>query len=121
MDSVDIGSIMHTIPDRNYADSDDKFLRQVVLYVGSKNKFIYTDKNLTTKIDAESLMDLLRKGMATFCYGEGYTNMYAYIWIKKNAFVSVHLVVGSKPFTFYSSEYVPPEDDSETTTDAPTD
>lgn len=48
-----------------YADAEEKFVKNVVLYGKTGDKYIYSAKEATEKdkIDAETLLDLLHKGV----------------------------------------------------------
>ena len=81
------------LPDRNYADSDDKFLRQVVFYIdGNTDNYIYTDDKFTTKVNGEYLIDFLRKGIALFCQ---YNGTGGYTYYRESGFTYVKVPSGT--------------------------
>lgn len=48
-----------------YADAEEKFVKNIVLYGKNSDKYIYSAKEATEndKIDAETLLELLHKGV----------------------------------------------------------
>lgn len=90
-----------------YADAEEKYVKNVVLYGQSSDNYVYADAGYTQKIDKATLLNLCMKGVLVL-YGGSY---YAPIAFKDNT-TNVSLTIatnvaatGSSSVTIYSSEY----------------
>lgn len=87
-----------------YADAEEKYIKNVILY-GHTDKYLYIDEAHKTKVDAETLMNLCKKGLIVV-----YNGFHcAPICFKENSgHIEVTVATGTTSLTgavLYSSEY----------------
>lgn len=62
----------------NYANSDQKFLKTVIVYAKKSDNFIYADPGCTVKIDKDTMMELCVKGLAVVSYEKAFYPVAAF-------------------------------------------
>lgn len=90
-----------------YADAEEKFVKNVVLYGQASDNYVYADAGFTQKIDKATLLNLCMKGVLVLYAG----SYYAPIAFKDNT-TSVSLTIatnvaasGSASVVLNSEEY----------------
>lgn len=90
-----------------YADAEEKYLKNTVLYGKSDDDYLYFESGCTNKIDKDTLMNLLLKGVLV-SYGGAY---YAPVLFKENAgavevtIATVINAASTASVVLYSSEH----------------
>ena len=96
--------------DRIYADSENKYVKNTVLYVGGTEPYVYLDKAGTKKIDAMSLLNYYTSGVLFSNVEQPGFTYYAPLSIElvtgKNTGVKPYTLVRFDFNNFYSEEYV---------------
>lgn len=84
-----------------YADAEEKFVKNIILYGSSADKYVYakSTKKETDKIDKDTLMELLKKGVIIF-----YTDTF-YTPVSFKDETTKTSVVVSDSVTLYSKEH----------------
>lgn len=92
-----------------YADSDEKFVKAVIVYAKKNDNYVYADNAKTVKLDKDTLMNLCEKSLLTISYEGAFYPVAAY---KSNAAkgcldVTIYdlLATTAAAVTIHSSEY----------------
>lgn len=93
----------------NYANSDEKFVKTVVVYAKSGDNYIYADATCSVKINKDTLLNLCEKGMVIVSYKGAFYPVAAYkLNTTKNCLdVTIYDVLATTvaAVTVHSSEY----------------
>lgn len=92
-----------------YADAEEKFVKNVILYGKNGDKYLYSDVDMTEngKIDADTMMELLQKGVL-IKYEDA---MYVPVFYKKSGSITTVTIAtkiatgASTAVEFNSKEY----------------
>ena len=89
--------------DRIYADSEDKYVKNTVLYVRDIDEYAYLDEAFTEKVDRDTLFNLCANGVLV----QKNTDVFIpYCFTTPDAdYLTIKFGNGSSSYTAYSREY----------------
>lgn len=93
---------MNKLMERVYADSEEKYVKTVMLYADSDDGHVYYDSTKKTKIPKDELLEIYTKGCTIFFQDE-YFKPVSYKDNGSDAVVTV--VSDSGNYSFYSEEH----------------
>lgn len=91
-----------------YATAEEKYVKNVVLYAKTGDNYLYADSTHTQKIDKDTLMNLLIKGVIVLYEGAYYTPvMFKDNTTNVSATIATNIATGaSTSVVLYSEEYL---------------
>lgn len=98
--------------DQNYERSEDLHIRKTYIYKKTGDVYAYADSAYTTKISAETLMNLCQKGMLLVKDGAAFHSPFMSGWSSETAAYIVYAGTDAIPPTavtltaLHSEEYV---------------
>lgn len=90
--------------DRIYADSENKYMKNTVLYVRDNDEYVYLDEVFTEKVDRDTLFNLCVNGVLV----QKNTDVFIpYCFTTPHArYLTIKFGNGSSSYTAYSREHL---------------
>lgn len=96
--------IKGNVMDRIYADSENKYVKNTVLYVRDNDEYAYLDEAFTEKVDRDTLFNLCVNGVLV----QKNTDVFIpYCFTTPDAdYLTIKFGNGSSSYTAYSREHI---------------
>lgn len=98
--------------DHIYADANEKWVKNTMVYVMDDDPHCYIDEDCTVMVTAEQLDNLFHKGLMvvnTF-FGGHYFPYFGKYYTSENTYYEISIMAGDVSYSYYSSEYIPEVD-----------